>query len=127
MSAPGSSKLMALVAVGAVTALVMASCVVPLRGDDDKAASGTGRVPSADPMALDLIRCRMVKSEQGADYDRCQRFWREYRRRFLGENRTSAARQKANPKDLQPEDAAPKDQSRLPQAAPGFSQPGGAP
>jgi len=125
MRAPNSSKLMALAAVGAVIALAAASCVIPLRGRDDLAASGKERSPSTDPMALDLIRCRTVKSEQASDYDRCHRIWTERRRRFL--NKQSAASAATDPANLQQRDQPPKDQSRLPQAGTGSPQAGGPP
>src|SRR5690349_6508776 len=105
MSAPNSSKLMALAAVGAVIALAAASCVIPLRGRDDLAASGKERSPSTDPMALDLMRCRTVKSQQASDYGRCHRSWTDRRRRFL--NMRSAASAGTDPANLQQKDQAP--------------------
>ena len=127
MSTPNLSKLMPLVAIGAVIALAVVSRVIPLRGGDDLPASGTERSPSTDPMALDLIRCRAVKFEQASDYDRCHKIWTEHRRRFLVGNKPSDAPAATNTAILQPADPVPKDQSRLPRAGTGTPQAGRLP
>lgn len=95
-----------LVSVGV---LVVAGCVIQLRGTEDTSAPKAEQTKDVD--RSELARCRTVSSEDAADYQHCRKVWAENRRRFFI-RRDGAAAAVTGPT------AVPKDQSRMPQGYP---------
>jgi conjugative transfer region protein TrbK len=97
--------------------LIVAACTIRLRGDENQTAPTTPTDQSADPGAAKLAECRSVTYEQKDALSDCRKAWAEQRRQFLGQGRL------ATPSDSGASQSSsllfvPKDQGRLPPAAP---------
>ena len=97
-----------------VGVLVVAGCVIQLRGGESTSAPPRAE-QTQDVDRSELARCRTVSSEDAADYQHCQKVWAENRRRFFGRRDGAAAETAVT--------AAPKDQSRMPQGYPAAGVP----
>jgi conjugative transfer region protein TrbK len=114
--------------VAAVTAvvLVLAACVVRLRGDEEQSQRAASVTQDSDPIAKMLEKCRTVTYEHKEDLLDCRQIWAEKRRQFLGS--------KSGPSSVPPDagtfdskssvSAPPKDESRLPTGYPTAPMPG---
>jgi len=115
---------LSIVAGVAVMVLVVAACVIKLRGDEDQISSASSPSLDADPLAAELARCRRVTPEQTDALDACRRIWAEQRRQFLGQSKSPTPSIRTN--DGAPNIGVPalgprKDKSRLPQGWPSIS------
>ena len=102
--------------------LVVAACVIKLRGDEDQ-FSASPSLQDADPLAAALVRCRTVTPEQKEVLAECRRIWAEQRRQFLGQSKTppTSHLDDSAPNIGVPALAPRKDKSRLPQGWPSIS------
>ncbi len=108
----------------ALVVVVLAACVIRLRGDEGQTNTPTSADVTSDPLAMKLAECRSVTYEQKETLSECRKAWAEKRRQLLGQ------------KTLAPSDAgaaqaggsslfvAPKDESRLPSGFPPIQQSG---
>jgi conjugative transfer region protein TrbK len=93
-----------------VGVLVVAGCVIQLRGGENTSAPPTAE-QAKDVDASELARCRTVFLEDAADYQHCQKVWAKNRGRFFGRRDGAAAAETGVT-------AVPKDQSRMPRGYP---------
>lgn len=105
-------------------AALIVACTIQLRGPDKIMGSKPSSATASRPMESDLTRCRTVTSEHSPAYQDCHRIWAENRRRFFRPGMSSIS-PAANDRASSPLLSAPKDQSRMPQAAPSFASPEG--
>lgn len=63
--------------------LIVASCAIRLRDDENQTAKATSLDRASDPLAAKLRECRSVSSEQEATLSECRKAWAEKRRQFL--------------------------------------------
>jgi conjugative transfer region protein TrbK len=102
----------------AVMVLFVAACAIKLRGDEEQTSSASPGSQEADPLAVELARCRRVTPEQTDALAQCRRIWAEQRRQFLGQSKTPTPA--SHPDQSAPNIGFPapgprKDKSRLPQ------------
>jgi conjugative transfer region protein TrbK len=113
-----------MVAGVAVMVLVVAACAIKLRGGEEQRSSASSASPDADPLAVELARCRRVAPEQKDALEACRRVWAEQRRQFLGQSKTPSPTSHLD--DSAPNIGFPapgprKDKSRVPQGWPSIS------
>jgi len=108
-------KALCLCAAACVAALVMTTCEIRLRGDDDQALSLTSLAQQSDPMTSKLEQCRAVKHDERDAILKCQRLWAEKRREFLGDvSGPSLGAESGRPATGSLPPVSRKDESRLP-------------
>lgn len=119
MSGRGGFKRAMLVTTAAVVPmLVVAACTIQLRGDSDGPSSGSPASRVADPLGLELERCRKITSEQVAELQECRRIWAENRRRFLGSRTPAISSANAQPGSPAPSLASPNNPGRRSRSEP---------
>lgn len=118
MSELNAFKALSLCVTASVAMLVVAACVIRLRGDEGEIQSPASLAPKSDPQAAKLDQCRTVSYDLGPALLECQSIWAEKRRQFFGQNGSSPTPDIGAAKARSSSPVAPKDESRLPSGYP---------
>jgi conjugative transfer region protein TrbK len=102
--------------------LVISTCAIRLRGDEDQCNSSGSADQAFDPLATKLAQCRSVTYEQKDALSECRKVWAEKRRQFLEQKAAPGSSSGETGREGASLFVPPKDESRMP---PGYFQQSG--